>query len=211
MDGAGGKSRACPRCRSDRIGAWGYAHGLPRYRCKTCLRTFNALTGTSLARLRHKDRWLGFAAALAQATSIRKTAKACAITIRTSFRWQHRFLAAPSCEQPALMSGIVEADETFFRRSFKGVHAWSHSGEGIIPPLPASSTCSHWVGTRSIDGELPFSRTQACLFPAVPTRSGPFPSNGNTIFWQFSNIFWAPFPVFPLFSPLNTKVESEWR
>ncbi|NHO34489.1 IS1595 family transposase, partial [Acetobacter fallax] len=157
VDGAGGGSRACPRCRSDRIGAWGQAHDLPRYRCKACLRTFNALTGTSLARLRHKDRWLGFAAALAQAASIRKTAKACAIAIQTSFRWRHRFLAAPSCEQPALLSGIVEADETFFRRSFKGLHAWSHPGEGIIPPRPAARHRGAPTGRRGtpLDEQTP--------------------------------------------------------
>ncbi|MCF3636779.1 hypothetical protein LU298_09765 [Komagataeibacter intermedius] len=57
--------------------------------------------------------------------------------MRTSFRWRHRFLAAPSWEQPALMSGIVEADETFFRRSFKGLHVWGHPGEGIILSRPA--------------------------------------------------------------------------
>ncbi len=32
--------------------------GLQRYRCCGCGRTFNALTGTPLARLRHRERWL---------------------------------------------------------------------------------------------------------------------------------------------------------
>ena len=33
---------------------WGASGGLPRYRCGECQRTFNPLTGTSLARLRSK-------------------------------------------------------------------------------------------------------------------------------------------------------------
>ena len=33
--------------------------------CQVCRRTFNALTGTALARLRKKDKWLGFGGALA--------------------------------------------------------------------------------------------------------------------------------------------------
>jgi transposase-like protein len=38
----------------------GHAHGLQRYRCRTCARTFNAFSGTPLARLRHKSRWLDY-------------------------------------------------------------------------------------------------------------------------------------------------------
>ena len=36
----------CGHCQSDRIGTWGRANGLRRYKCKECGRTFNALTGT---------------------------------------------------------------------------------------------------------------------------------------------------------------------
>ena len=30
----------CPHCQSDRTVRWGAAHGLPRYRCVSCKRTF---------------------------------------------------------------------------------------------------------------------------------------------------------------------------
>ena len=49
--------RGCPHCDANDVRPWGQASGLPRSRCGACRRTFNALTGTSLARLRHKDRW----------------------------------------------------------------------------------------------------------------------------------------------------------
>ena len=45
----------CPKCGHDHIAHWGSASGLQRYRCAACKATFNALTGTPLARLRHKD------------------------------------------------------------------------------------------------------------------------------------------------------------
>lgn len=47
----------CPHCDAKDVRPWGHAHGLPRYRCTDCRRTFNALSGTPLARLRHKGRW----------------------------------------------------------------------------------------------------------------------------------------------------------
>src|SRR3954447_16157727 len=40
----------CPHCAATTLQHWGHASGLRRYRCTTCRKTFNALTGTSLAR-----------------------------------------------------------------------------------------------------------------------------------------------------------------
>src|ERR687884_40394 len=50
----------CPHCGAERLQRWGYASGLRRYRCQACRRTFNALTGTSLARLRKKACWVRY-------------------------------------------------------------------------------------------------------------------------------------------------------
>jgi hypothetical protein len=55
---------ACPRCHHRPCGRWGNAHGLPRYRCGACGKTFNALSGTPLARLRHRECWGEYAQAL---------------------------------------------------------------------------------------------------------------------------------------------------
>jgi transposase-like protein len=116
--------RHCPHCHATRILAWGRSHGLPRYRCGACRRTFNALTGTPLSRLRHKDRWLTHSAALRDSLSVRQAATACGVAVSTAFRWRHRFLRTAKSDQPSQLSGIVEADETFFRRSFKGSRQW---------------------------------------------------------------------------------------
>jgi transposase-like protein len=111
---------ACPHCGGTELYRWGNSCDLQRYRCRHCKRTFNALTHTPLARLRHKDRWLNYERAMVQALSIRQAAASCGITKNTSFKWRHRFLSSPATQQPAQMSGIVEADETFFLESFKG-------------------------------------------------------------------------------------------
>ncbi len=110
----------CPRCGHDRIGKWGMASGLQRYRCKECGTTFNALTGTPLSRLRHKDKWLTYARTLEEGGSVRKAAERCGVHRNTTFRWRHRFLSLVEKNKPKRLTGIVEADETFFRESFKG-------------------------------------------------------------------------------------------
>ena len=47
---------ACPHCAGIRLSRYGSASGLQRCRCQSCRKTFNALTGTPLARLRHKPK-----------------------------------------------------------------------------------------------------------------------------------------------------------
>ena len=54
----------CPACAATRVHRHGHAHGLQRYRCVPCRKTFNALSGTPLAHLHHKTRWLAYAGCL---------------------------------------------------------------------------------------------------------------------------------------------------
>ena len=63
------KRLGCAHCGADAVIGWGRSHGLPRHRCKSCGRTFNAATGTAMARLRKKDRWLDQAQAMIESLS----------------------------------------------------------------------------------------------------------------------------------------------
>ena len=117
------ESRGCPHCASREIVGWGRSDGLLRFRCKSCGRTFNALTKTPMAHLRKKEKWLAHAQAMIEGKSLAKTAKQCGVHPTTAFRWRHRFLRAPADDKPRSLSGIVEADETFILESFKG--RWS--------------------------------------------------------------------------------------
>jgi transposase-like protein len=114
------RSAGCPHCASHSLQRWGHVSGLPRYRCKDCRRSFNALTGTPLARLRKKEQWAAHAQALMTGESVAKAAKRCDVAVSTAFRWRHRFLSAPAGDKPMQLNGIVEADETYIRESFKG-------------------------------------------------------------------------------------------
>ena len=112
----------CPHCGAsdDRLGSWGQSHGLKRYRCRDCGRTFNALTGTALAHLRKREQWTRYADSLIEGVSLREAARRCQIDKNTAFRWRHRFLHEAARHRAEHEAGIVEADETFFLESFKG-------------------------------------------------------------------------------------------
>ena len=112
--------RCCPRCGNERCYRHGFANDLQRYRCWACGRTFNDLTGTPLARLRLKDKWLAYSQALLDSLPVRKAADRLGVHRNTAFRWRHRFLHWIKLDRPAALNGIVEADETFMLESQKG-------------------------------------------------------------------------------------------
>jgi len=120
IDRAGEAAPACPHCRALRVVRNGQANGLQRYKCRACAHTFNALTGTPMARSRHKSKWLAQAQALSQGLSIHAAANKLDVAPSTAFRWRHRFLALAQDAKAGSLTGIVEADETFVLRSSKG-------------------------------------------------------------------------------------------
>jgi len=110
----------CPRCQSTNKYKHGIEFGAQRYRCKDCGKTYTATTGTPFHRLRDKAKLLENAACMADALSVRKTAARMDISVQKAFRWRHKFLAFLNQQKPSALSGVVEADETFFPVSYKG-------------------------------------------------------------------------------------------
>ena len=112
--------RHCPKCGSDHVHRHGLSCDLQRYKCITCGKTFNSLTGTPIARLRKKDRWLTYLAGMIESDTVRKSAAKVHINRKTSFRWRHRFSTWMNSNEPNELTGIVEVDETYYRVSEKG-------------------------------------------------------------------------------------------
>lgn len=98
---------ACSHCASKRIVRWGAAHGLPRYRCHACKRTFNILTNTPLAHLRNRERWLTYVGTMLEGRSIRGSAAACAVSPATASRWRHRFMNCTAEQRARLFAAII--------------------------------------------------------------------------------------------------------
>ncbi len=110
----------CPHCESEELQRWGFRNNRQRYRCKRCKKTLNAFTNTHLARLHHPEKWSQYLEGMTHSLTLRPAAKACGVTLKTSFRWRHRFLRILEQDQAEELLGITELDETFFRESFKG-------------------------------------------------------------------------------------------
>jgi len=111
---------SCPHCSHTEVYRHGLANGLQRYRCKACKKTFNALTGTPLAHLRHRSKWLGYLEGVTQFLTVRQAATTIGIHRNTAFRWRHRFLTGIKQDRISSLHGITEADETYLLESHKG-------------------------------------------------------------------------------------------
>jgi transposase-like protein len=148
-------AQGCPHCAGREVVGWGRSHGLLRFRCKSCGRTFNVLTKTPMAHLRKKEKWLDHARAMIEGKSLAKTAALCGVHPTTAFRWRHRFLRAPASDKPRGLRGIVEADET------------------LNPSRAAGPTCrERRESAAERPGMLAFIKT---TFPSLSPATGTAP------------------------------------
>jgi transposase-like protein len=106
------RSRPCPRCGCGRVHR-GQASGLQRFRCLGCGRSYNALTGTPLARLCKKGCWLPYLQCVLESRTVRDAARVVGMHRTTGFRWRHRFVPGAMRDRPVTLSAIVEADGTY--------------------------------------------------------------------------------------------------
>jgi transposase-like protein len=116
------KSAPCPTCHSPGAVKNGHARGLQRYLCRPCGRTFSKATGSPLSHLRKKNRFIEQGRVMAAGMTLRDAAAEMGVAVSTAFRWRHRFLQSAQTHQGRALSGLLEADETFFRENSKGRH-----------------------------------------------------------------------------------------
>ena len=120
IDQVGASIRRCPSCTCKQYHRHGQANGLQRYRCRACGRTYNDLSGTPLARLSLREKWLDYLGCVLESKSVRASASQVGVHRNTAFRWRHRFLEGPRHDRPDRLHGIAEADEMFILESQKG-------------------------------------------------------------------------------------------
>lgn len=194
----------CGHCGAARFVAWGRVSGMGRYKCKACGLTFNALTGTPLARLRQRDAWLAYAQAISDGVSLRKAAARVGIALDTSFRWRHRFLATAKTRKATRVVGIVEADETFLLKSAKGSRTLvgraprKRGGKAKSPGLSTDEhDCilivrdRHKATTDALLPDLEGRSFQAVLTPVV-AKDALLVSDGRAAYRQFADAAHIP-------------------
>lgn len=185
----------CPHCSSPETVKRGKARGVQRYKCTSCEKTFSPFTGTPFNRLRDKTKLITLAACMADGLSLEKTAERLGCSVTSAFHLRHKALALPNKQKPSAMSGIVEADETFFSVSYKGQRSGlprtSKKRGGIIEKTGEGSekvavVVAQQRGTRQVfDAVLPDTKAVS-LTEALRPALGPLATlttDGNAAYW----------------------------
>lgn len=111
----------CPHCQSMNVVKKGGKDDNQRFYCKDCKKWYKLKTNTVFSYSKKKtDLWYRYIDLMSKRFTIREIAKELNINIKTSFLWRHKILMALSTIKSEKLSGIVEADETYFRESKKG-------------------------------------------------------------------------------------------
>jgi len=120
------KKIRCPQCESSALKKHGKYRNRQRYKCLSCSKTFNDLSNTPLAGVHSTEKIRQFATEMAQGgVALRKSAEEFGISLPTAFNWRHKIIQGYSVAEARKLSGIAEADETFFLYSEKGNKAVS--------------------------------------------------------------------------------------
>ncbi|TRL35540.1 IS1595 family transposase [Methylosinus sporium] len=164
------ETRRCPHCGHTDVVKHGFDKaGRFRFRCRKgadegCGKTFNALTGTPFARMRMPEKWADYARLMERFTSINKIAESgIGISHHTAWRWRHRMLAVQAMLQSDQVSGVVEADEVFFRTSYKGSRGWKQG-------KPPENRPARYRGGKAVAAGL--SGEQVPVLTAVDSAGG---------------------------------------
>jgi transposase-like protein len=123
------KGFVCPLCGSTSVKRNGKVEGRQRYYCKTCCKTFGDTSSSVLSGTHYPEKWVQYFEFMVQGLSLRKIAKALEIHVSTAFYWRHKILLALSTKLNNPLTGIIEADETYFLESLKGKNCVKRLGD----------------------------------------------------------------------------------
>ncbi|MDR1826073.1 MAG: IS1595 family transposase [Rickettsiales bacterium] len=118
---SGNNNSQCPRCHSNKIVKRARVNGSQRFYCKDCKKYYTIKTKTAFENSNKPiEMWAKYIDLMCKKLSLREITKELDISLPTAFLWRHKILAALSSMKSEKLSGIVEADETYFRESQKG-------------------------------------------------------------------------------------------
>lgn len=113
----------CMHCGFAELQRWGRSKaGTQRFKCRNCKATFSATKGTPFFRLRKRYLWSRYLGLMGQHLPLWRLREDhnIPLSIPTLHRWRHRFLDRLTANPVEPLAGLIEADEKFFRTSFKG-------------------------------------------------------------------------------------------
>lgn len=160
----------CPYCGAKGKGVCKngvHSNGRPRFICNHCDKQFSATTkGVLYYSKKDFSVWKEFISCFLHGFSVRKSAEICGINKNTAFLWRHKVCdSLVGIMNGVTMNGIVEADETYFRVSYKGNRQAFKNGSVDRKKRKRGTSILHKDRKRGL------SREQVCV-PCAINRNG---------------------------------------
>ena len=114
----------CPYCGEAHVIKYGYSRGKQRFLCRSCKQTFMHTTNTVMAESHFSQSvWADFIRDTLRLKTLEQSAEKFGFCHDTAFNMRHKVLMALEDllkQQPVMLSGISEFDETFVLDCYKG-------------------------------------------------------------------------------------------
>ena len=142
---------ACPQCGFTCLMRWGRSDaGTQRFKCRNCGATLGTTNDTPFFRLHKRHLWTKYLGLMTRHIPLKALPEhGVGMSLPTLHRWRHRFLSALVANPEAKLAGLIEADEKFFRTSFKGSRGWKRG----TPPQSRRARHRGVAGQRGLGVE----------------------------------------------------------
>ena len=170
----------CIYCGNSHIVKNGHrADGTQRFLCKDCHKSFIPSSNTIVSGTRKRiETWAKYISCMMDKKTLNETASECNISKNTAFTWRHKVLGAlKELADKTFLTGILEADETFFNVSYKGNHTKSKS---FVMPRKAHKRGNdiHANGLSADKVCVPCVVNEAGVSYGLPIKTGKISSYG---------------------------------
>jgi len=112
---------ACPHCGSEDVVANGSVHGIKRYLCKHCKKSFGPSTGTVHKASKSSWAWDRFLEGMVCGDTLEQLSEKCGISLSTAHSWRIKlFRQLQNSNEGIILQGVIQEDECYLSASFKG-------------------------------------------------------------------------------------------
>ncbi len=132
--------RVCPKCGKSHFILNGKKKGVQYFLCKSCGRSFNEFSGTTICYIKKKEKLQSYFLLMLSGTGIKDCSDALDISNQTSFDWRHKIISSLGEYVPDKYLGITEMIDISepFSRKGQGAKAKQIGQKGKITN-PASN------------------------------------------------------------------------
>ena len=112
---------ACPHCGHENVVANGSVHGIKRYLCKECKKSFGPNSGTVLKASKNSKMWERFLEGMVCGNTLEQLSEKCCISLSTAHSWRIKlFRHLQNSNEGIILQGVIQEDECYLSASFKG-------------------------------------------------------------------------------------------